>query len=100
MAMKLTQLASKPQLIKLTLDDKIIVEEFGDELEFWIYDRQPVEEFIKLATASQEDYGQLINMVNQLVLDEDGKKIIQDGLSLPNKVMMAVIGSVVERLGK
>ena len=98
--MKLTQLASKPQLIKLTLDDKIIVEEFGDELEFWIYDRQPVEEFIKLATASQEDYGQLINMVNQLVLDEDGKKIIQDGLSLPNKVMMAVIGSVVERLGK
>ena len=98
--MKLTQLASKPQLIKITLSDAAIVEQFGDELEFWIYDRQPIEDFLKFATASQGDQGEMVKMVNDLVLDEDGTKIMQEGLTLPTPVMIAVIGAVVERLGK
>ena len=100
MGMKLTQLASKPQLIKITLSDAAIVEQFGDELEFWIYDRQPIEDFLKFATASQGDQGEMVKMVNDLVLDEDGTKIMQEGLTLPTPVMIAVIGAVVERLGK
>ena len=98
--MKLTQLASKPQLIKITLNDQAIVEEFGDELEFWIYDRQPIEDFLKFATASQGSQADMVRMVNDLVLDEDGTKIMQEGLTLPTPVMIAVIGAVIERLGK
>lgn len=100
MGMKLTQLASKPQLIKITLNDQAIVEEFGDELEFWIYDRQPIEDFLKFATASQGSQADMVRMVNDLVLDEDGTKIMQEGLTLPTPVMIAVIGAVIERLGK
>jgi len=100
MAMKLTQLAAKPQLIKITLADDPIVERYGDELEFFVHDRQSIEDFIKIATASQNDQGMMIKMVNDLVLDENGKKVIKDGEALPNDVMMAVIGAVIERLGK
>lgn len=98
--MKLTQLAAKPQLIKITLADAPIVERYGDELEFFVHDRQSIEDFIKIATASQNDQGMMIKMVNDLVLDENGKKVIKDGEALPNDVMMAVIGAVIERLGK
>lgn len=100
MGLKLTQLASKPQLIKITLDDEALVEKYGDELDFWIYDRQNIDDFIKLATASQDDQSGMIRMVNQLVLDEDGNPVVKDGTALPNDVMLAVISAVVNRLGK
>jgi hypothetical protein len=98
--MKLTQLASKPQLIKITLDTPEIREKYNDELEFWIMDRQPIEQFIKMATLGADNYGEMIRMVNALVLDEQGCPAIKDGEALPNDVMMLVIGAVVERLGK
>jgi hypothetical protein len=100
MALKLTQLASKPQLIKITLSTPELVERHGDELEFWIMDRQPIDQFIKLATASGDNYGEMIRLVNDLILDETGKKVLKDGEALPNDVMVAVMGAVVERLGK
>jgi len=100
MALKLTQLASKPQLIKITLNTEAILAKYGDELEFFIYDRQPIDQFIKMATTGQENYGEMIRMVNDLVLDEHGDLVLGEGETLPNDVMMNVIGAVVERLGK
>jgi len=100
MGLKLTQLASKPQLIKITLDNAELKERYGDELEFWIWDRQPIDEFIKLATTGADNYGEMIKMVNDLILDEEGNKAIKAGEALPNDVMVAAIGAVVERLGK
>ena len=100
MGLKLTQLASKPQLIKITLDNAELKERYGDELEFWIWDRQPIDQFIKLATTGADNYGEMIKMVNDLILDEEGNKAIKEGEALPNDVMAAAIGAVVERLGK
>jgi len=100
MALKLTQLASKPQLIKVTVADEEIVKTYGDELEFWIWDRQPIDQFIKMATTGAGDYAEMIRMVNELILDEDGNKVIKEGEALPNDVMITVINKVVERLGK
>lgn len=99
MALKLTQLASKPQLIKITIDKPEIVEAYGDELEFYIWDRQPIEQFIKMAN-SQGDTAAMIQMVNDLILDENGDKVIKPGEALPNDVMVVVINTVVDRLGK
>lgn len=100
MALKLTQLASKPQLIKITLSTDEIKAKYGDELEFWIMDRQPIDQFIKLATASGDDYGEMIRLVNDLILDEDGNKVLKQDEALPNDVMVSVMAAVVERLGK
>jgi len=100
MALKLTQLASKPQLIQVLIDKAEIVEAYGDELEFWIWDRQPIDQFIKMATTGNDNYGEMIKMVNELILDEDGNKVLKEGEALPNDVMITVIGAVVERLGK
>ena len=100
MTIKLTQLASKPQLIKITIDDPAITERYGDEVEFWIHDRQPIEQFIKMATLNPDNIGDIIAIVNGLILDEEGNAIIKDGETIPPDLMMAVINQVVERLGK
>jgi hypothetical protein len=98
--MKLTQLAAKPQLVRIELNDEDVVKEFGEALEFWIWDRQPMDKFIRLAQMKGEDMSELIAAVNDMVLDEEGAPVIKEGLVLPTNVMTKVIGKVVETLGK
>ena len=98
--MKLTKLTAKPQLVKLTLEDDEIIKEYGEALEFWIYDRQPLEQFVKLAQMKQEDFSDLVNAVNAMVLDEDATPVVKDGMILPTTIMGKVITKVVETLGK
>ena len=98
--MKLTQLAAKPQLIKVELNDETIIAEFGEPLEFWIWDRQPMDKFVKLAQVQADNFGELVKTVNEMVLDEQGNPVVQGDNVLPTHVMTKVIGKVVETLGK
>lgn len=98
--MKLTQLAKKPQLIKLELTDEEIVQQYGEPLEFWVWDRTPMDTFVKMATMKAEDFGSMVDTVNTMVLDEDGSPIVKDGFLLPTNILTKVIAKVVETLGK
>ena len=98
--MKLTQLAAKPQLVKITLDDEDTQKEFGESLEFWVWDRQPMEQFVKLAQMKSDNFADLVEVINTMVLDEDATPVVKDGLILPAHIMTRVITKVVETLGK
>lgn len=98
--MKLSQLAAKPQLIKIELNDEEIVKEFGEPIEFWTWDRQPLDTFMKIASASNSDPSSIIGIVKTLILDEAGKEIIKGDNMLPTNVLMKVIAKIVETLGK
>lgn len=84
----------------LTISDEDIVAEFGEALEFWTWDRQPMDVFLKLAAIDQTNTSAVITAVRDLVLDEEGKPVLTSDVSLPTKVMMRVITAVVESLGK
>jgi hypothetical protein len=98
--MKLSQLAAKPQLIRIELDTPEIVEQYKDTLEFWVYDRQDMEVFVKLATLDVNNFEKLTSLVNAMILDEAGAPVVKDGLTLPSDVLMAAIQKVIEILGK
>lgn len=98
--MKISQLASKPQLIKLTIEDEEIVKEFNEPIEFWTWDRQPLDVFMKLANSNQNDAGAMIDVVRTLILDENGKEVIKGDNMLPSNVLIRVIAKIVETLGK
>ena len=98
--MKLQQLKAKPQLIKLVLDDEDIIKQYGEPIEFWVYDRQPMDVFVRLATVKADNVSELFQLVNTMVLDEEGNPIITTEETLPMDVMSKVIQKVVERLGK
>jgi len=98
--MKLSQIAKKPQLIEITIDDADIVEEFGEAITFWTWDRQPMDVFVKLAAIDQNNTSSVISAVRELILNEDGTPVLTGDDSLPTKVLMRVIVTVVESLGK
>lgn len=98
--MKLNQLAAKPQLIKMTLDDDAVIAEFGESIEFWTWDRQPLDTFMKLANSSTNDPAQMIGIVRTMILDEAGKEIIKEDQMLPTQVLIKVIAKIVDSLGK
>ena len=98
--MKLTQLAAKPQLVKITIEDLEIVKEYGEPIEFWIWDRQPMDKYIKLAQLKSENLPELIDTVKEMILDDTGQPILRDEMMLPTTVLTRVIARVVETLGK
>ena len=98
--MKLSQIAAKPKLVPFTLDDEDTVKEFGEPVEFYSWDRQPLEMFMKLANADQQDMASMIGLVKTLILDEEGNEIIKGENMLPSTLLIKVIGKVVETLGK
>jgi hypothetical protein len=98
--MKINQLAAKPQLIKITLDESNIVEQYGEAVEFWTWDRQPLETFMKLANANNQDLGAMIGIIRTLILDEEGKEVINNDNMLPSNVLVLAISKIVEALGK
>lgn len=97
--MKLAQLAAKPELVKITIEDEETVDAFGESLDFWIYDRQDMQTFMKLANVSEDNMGEIVSVINSMVLDENGEQIIKDGKVLPTSVTLKVIEEVVTVLG-
>ena len=98
--MKLNQLASKPQLIKITLDEADLVAQFGEPIEFYTWDRQPLDIFMKLANAKESDIGNMIDIVRTMILNEDGTQVIVNEFMLPTNVLIAAIGRITATLGK
>jgi hypothetical protein len=98
--MKLSEIAKKPRLIEITIDDADIVEQYGEALTFHTWDRQPMHVFLKLASLNQADTASMISAVRELILNEDGTQVMSEEAALPTNVLMRVITTVVERLGK
>ena len=98
--MDLKQLAAKPQLKKITLDDEATIKEYGEALDFYIYDRQPLSVFVKMASMRGEDFATIVTLVNELILDSEGNPVVSEGMALPQKLYMKVIEKVVAFLGE
>ena len=98
--MDLKQLVAKPQLKLVKLDDDATVKEYGEALEFYIFDRQPVDVFVKMATLKTDEFGEIVRIVNGLILDKDGNAVVSEGMALPQRLYMRVIERVVQELGE
>ena len=98
--MKLAELSQKPELIKIDIDNESLVEKYGETLEFFCFDRQPLDIFTKLANANTADAGSMAMLFKDLILDEDGTPVMKDDLVLPLDVMIEAITLIGERLGK
>lgn len=96
--MQLKELAAKPKLNKITLDTDHIVALYGEPLEFYMWDRQDVPTFLKIIQM-KEDKLAIFNLLKDIVLDDAGEPVLQEGEMLPMEVMVAVIEGVVKNLG-
>lgn len=98
--MKLSQITAEPKLIEVSIDDEDTIKQYGEALSFHTWDRQPMDVFMRLANLDGKDTGQLINIVKTLILDEEGKPLLNEKNMLPTGILMKAIGKVTEQLGK
>jgi hypothetical protein len=98
--MKLSQLATEPKLIEVTIDDKETIKEYGEAITFYTWDRQPMTVFLQLATTDQNNTGDILKICKGLILDETGTELLKDENMLPTKMLMKAISKVTELLGK
>jgi hypothetical protein len=98
--MKLSQLSAKPQLIKLVLDDEEIIKEYGEAIEFYTWDRQPLDIFMKLASVSQSNSKDMFGIVKTMLLDENAKEIVTEDQIPPSNILLKAIVKIVDLLGK
>lgn len=98
--MKLSELSAKPKLIQINIDDEDTIKEYGEAIEFWTWDRQPLDIFMKLAGANQSDIPGMFEVLRKLILDDNGKELVTENNMLPTKVLMKVINKITEQLGK
>jgi hypothetical protein len=98
--MNLTDLATEPKLIKLTVDKPAIIEKYGEALDFYVYDRQPLDVFAKLGTANSENVMQFTDMLSTMILDEHGNAVMTDGKILPIDVVTEAVTLIGDLLGK
>ena len=97
--MKLQALASKPQLVKHTIDDQDIVEKYGEAVEFYLYDRYGMDTLMSLAAIEGENFSAVSEVVAKMVLDEDANPIINGEDTLPLDIMLKVVEHTVNQLG-
>ena len=97
---KLSDLAGKPALTSMVIDNADIVEKYGEELEFYVYDKLPISTYTKLASLDSKDAGQLYAAVKDLILDDKGLPVVNEEKTLPMDIMNAAIMKVTESLGK
>lgn len=97
--MKLSELVAEPKLSKVLLDDEATVKEFGESLEFYMYDRQDMSTYMKMATMDENNIGEMADVIMKLILDEKGEPLIKGKATLPTGVLFKVINKVVGDLG-
>lgn len=98
--MQLEQLAVQPQLVKMTISEPKIVEKYGEELEFYIYDRQRLDIFAKMANITEDNAMQYTNLLTELILNEKGEPVMSEDKILPIDVITEAIKLVGDMLGK
>lgn len=96
--MQLKELAAKPKLERVIVDDEVIVKAYGEPLEFYMWDRQDLPTYLKIATL-KEDQTQLFEIVRDVVLDEQGNRVLGDGEQLPVDIMVPVLYAAMGKLG-
>jgi hypothetical protein len=98
--MDLSKLSTKQKLIKLTLNDEETVKSFGEALDFYAYDRQPLPVYLKLASAMNSNDESSIDLIKTLILNKDGTQVMKDENILPAKVMVKAVTKIMTMLGE
>ena len=99
--MDIKSLARKPQLIKVELDDKEIVESYGEPITFWMKDYVDLSTYFDFFRVQNEKDGEeLAVILRKLILNEKGEPALGPEDQLPIDITVATLVKVNETLGK
>jgi len=99
--MNIKQFASKPKLIEIVLDNPDLLEKYGEPITFHTFDIVGLNTYFEFFNAqSDKNYNHLDGIIKKLILDSNGKTVLEKDEDLPIDIAAAVIGKLGDILGK
>lgn len=99
--MDIKQLAKKPTLTKLEISDSDIVETYGETITFYMVDQFDINTYFSFYRLQQGEDGELLNeLLRKLILDADGKPVLEKDEVFPVNLTLAILVRINEFLGK
>jgi len=99
--MQIKQLATKPKLIEVALDQEELVKEYGEPVTFWMKDHVDINTYFDFYRSQTEKEGDGVNQVlRKMILNAEGETVLADDEALPIDIALAAITKIGEVLGK
>jgi hypothetical protein len=99
--MDIKQLAKKPQLIQVDLDDKDIVAEYGEPIKFWMMDYVDISTYFEFFRSQGEGNGEQLNqLLRSIILNAEGQPVLAADEAFPIDISVAALTKINETLGK
>ena len=99
--MDIKQLARKPQLVEIRLDDENLVKEYGEPIVFWMLDFVDINTYFDFFKSQSDKSGQELNtLMRKIILNAEGKPALGDDEGLPIDISIAALTKINETLGK
>ena len=99
--MDIKQLARKPQLIEIVLDDADIVENYGEAIKFWMLDYVDISTYFDFFRSQGQGQGEELNtLLRKIILNAEGQPSIGTDEALPIDISVAALTKINETLGK
>lgn len=99
--MNIKKYANKPQLIEMVLDTADLQEKYGEPITFYTYDIVGMSTYFEFFNSrSNGEYINLEKMIRKLVLDKDGRPVLNSDEDLPIDIAAEAVNAIGELLGK
>lgn len=99
--MDIKDLARKPQLIEIILDDADLVASYGEPITFWMMDYVDLTTYFDFFRVQHEKSGdELAKLLSKLVLNSAGEPVLNEGDQLPIDITVSLLVKINETLGK
>lgn len=99
--MKIENLVATPQLIEIVIDDKDIIETYGETITFWTYDIVSMTTYFDFFNArSKNEYDALGKLIRKMILNDKGQPVMNEQQDLPIDIMAVAVTRIGEILGK
>ena len=99
--MNIKDFASKPELIEVILDDKELVEKYGEPITFHTFNIVRMSTYFDFFSArSNNEFTQLDKIMKNMILDKNGNRVLADDEDLPIDIAAQAINKIGEILGK
>ena len=99
--MNITELAKKPQLEQVSLDDPELVELYGEPITFWMLDFVDINTYFDFFKFQGEQDGEaLMTVLRKIILNDQGEPAIATDTVLPVDITFAALAKINEHLGK
>lgn len=99
--MNIQQFAKKPELIKIVIDQQELIDAYGSEINFWIFDSIDINTYFDFFKSQTDSDGEKLNdLMRKLIRNEQGEICIPEGHILPVDLAIASLTAINETLGK